>query len=433
MGEWSTSITGNDTAADLRSEYNAAFFYNDVPTALEKIESYVREHICNEDDKEEWCNYVYSLADYMWKKGILTDEIKERALNMIDSGFGLEIWSESGERALKGRKYALEKFRAQIISPQPAKKKIKVDAHLENVFNDGDIIAFQLQTAGKKYAASYDKPLTEEEFHALDGKYVVVQKISGYASWQSAIEPAVKDWWLIMRLFDGVYNDPSDFDLSTASDAAFSAYNEILPLFSCESSLFHFKRRKYVLLGNDTSDIEKYSGYKVCNVMSMGANYDHYNTDSCLVGAIGKTLVIKQCDDADTIKELWGYISASLVTKESGVSMLDYYKLKDDAKLAAVDGAERSLSEGARYFIAEFGNPVGLICVKDKRLEQFGLKYHFRGLGYGTKLLRYAAELVGDGVYMDVPSEDEILLHVCEKAGFISTDGSDKGYIRMIR
>ena len=27
MGAWSTSITGNDTAQDLKSEYQAAFYY----------------------------------------------------------------------------------------------------------------------------------------------------------------------------------------------------------------------------------------------------------------------------------------------------------------------------------------------------------------------------------------------------------------------
>ena len=34
MGAWNASINGNDTAQDLRKEYQAAFFYNDVETAL---------------------------------------------------------------------------------------------------------------------------------------------------------------------------------------------------------------------------------------------------------------------------------------------------------------------------------------------------------------------------------------------------------------
>ena len=43
MGSWGTGISGNDTAMDLRSEYQAAFYYFDVETALQKIDTYVRK------------------------------------------------------------------------------------------------------------------------------------------------------------------------------------------------------------------------------------------------------------------------------------------------------------------------------------------------------------------------------------------------------
>ena len=65
MGAWNVSITGNDTAQDLLSEYQAAFFYFDVETALSKIDAYARDEGLNESDEEEWCNYYYSLAMFM--------------------------------------------------------------------------------------------------------------------------------------------------------------------------------------------------------------------------------------------------------------------------------------------------------------------------------------------------------------------------------
>lgn len=46
MGAWSTSITGNDTVMDLRSEYTAAFYAYDVPEALEKNGVRVRTQSC---------------------------------------------------------------------------------------------------------------------------------------------------------------------------------------------------------------------------------------------------------------------------------------------------------------------------------------------------------------------------------------------------
>ena len=127
MGAWSESITGNDTAEDLLYEYPAAFLKYEPEEALSKIDQYVRENEFDESEPEEWCNYVYSLADYMWKKGILTDKVKERAIQMIDSGFGLDIWAESGEKMLKARKRVLSKFREKLTSPMPPKKKIKLE------------------------------------------------------------------------------------------------------------------------------------------------------------------------------------------------------------------------------------------------------------------------------------------------------------------
>ena len=82
MGTWSESITGNDTAQDLLDEYRAAFFKFDVDTAVKKIDEYVRT-MFDETDEEEFCSYFYSLADFMWKKGILTDDIRDRAVSMV--------------------------------------------------------------------------------------------------------------------------------------------------------------------------------------------------------------------------------------------------------------------------------------------------------------------------------------------------------------
>ena len=56
MGAWSASINGNDTAQDLKTEYQAAFFCNDVETALAKIDTYIRRDGYDESDEEEWCN-----------------------------------------------------------------------------------------------------------------------------------------------------------------------------------------------------------------------------------------------------------------------------------------------------------------------------------------------------------------------------------------
>ena len=178
MGTWSTSITGNDTAQDLLDEYKAAFFYYDVPTAVRKIDQYVRT-MFDESDEDEWCAYMYSLAEFMWKKGILTDDIRNRVIEMIDSDFAMTEWIAAGRTEEKKRRKVLEKFKDMIISSQCAPKKIKLDLHMEDIFEDGEYVAFQLQTKGKSYVDPdiTAKRISDEEFLSYDGKYVVVQKI----------------------------------------------------------------------------------------------------------------------------------------------------------------------------------------------------------------------------------------------------------------
>ena len=52
MGAWNTSITGNDTAKDLYTEYLATFYKLDAEEALKRIDRYIRSEMLNESDEE---------------------------------------------------------------------------------------------------------------------------------------------------------------------------------------------------------------------------------------------------------------------------------------------------------------------------------------------------------------------------------------------
>ena len=97
----------------------------------------------DESDEDEWCAYMYSLAEFMWKKGILTDDIRNRVIEMIDSDFAMKEWIAAGSTEEKKRRKVLEKFRDMIISPQCAPKKIKLDLHMEDIFEDGEYVVVQ--------------------------------------------------------------------------------------------------------------------------------------------------------------------------------------------------------------------------------------------------------------------------------------------------
>ena len=287
MGAWSVSITGNDTAADLKSEYQAAFCYYDIETALQKIDNYVRKNFCDENDETEWSNYYYSLANFMWSKGMLTDAVKEKTLKMIDSDFGMELWSEDA-KTLESRKKALHNFRYKITSPQPPKKKIKVNLYIKPIFEIGDVITFQLQTLDKIYVKEKYN-ISEEYFRSLHGKYIAFRKIINNVSYVSEIAPEVRDIWPVFQLYDKIFDEIPTLEEVIGLNVSKIKNGMIITA----GSLFYFRKRNYVVLGNHQDNAKKLydEDFVKLNYISyshiiFGANNDCYNPDKHLISLI---------------------------------------------------------------------------------------------------------------------------------------------------
>lgn len=414
MGAWSVSITGNDTAQDLLSEYTAAFYLYDPEEAVQKIDHYVRTNMFDESDEEEWCNYFYSLADFMWKKGILTDEIKEKTIRMIDSGFGLQLWAEVGEKTLSKRQRVLSDLKEKLISRMPPKKKIKPNVHTERIFENGDLIAIQLQTAGKPYTKNDEKPMSDDEFHAYDGKYILMQLIDCHASWSSSIVPEVKDYWAYFRLFDGVYDTvPENINIRELKPAKIHE-SGISSYFECESNSFYFKRRKYQVIGN--APIEKVPDEKNNTIIFFGLNKPWINPDSCFLAAMGKNTVFGEYNGSEEqVREICGY----------AVRFSRYiYRLSKDEneKLFAqeVNGImaniDSTVKRGGKLLSVQFGNRIiGIVTVAGNEIDNLCIEGRFQNNGFGTQLLQYAVVFAGEGAYIVVPKTKKALIHICER------------------
>ncbi len=439
MGTWNVSITGNDTAQDLRSEYAAAFFCYDVEEALQKIDDYVRAQKIDESDEEAWCDYYYSLADFMWRKGILTDAVREQAIAMITSGFGLELWADAGEKVLAARKKKLEEFRIKLLSPQPPKKKIKPNAHTERIFEPGDIVAVKLQTAGKPYTKNEDLPMTDEEFHALDGKYVLMQHIDCCSDWTSAIAPEVKDYWAHFRLFDGIYdNIPENVDVSLLKKAHIFINKTIPDVFWCESSMFYFKKRNYKVIANRKDLLSTVIPYRdninsyINNSIFWGVNHACSNPDSVLAAAMGKKVRYGEFSGNDerltSIQKRanrCGRLNYQLSPEEN-----ERQFLAEEAQIAA--RTQNALAEGGKLLSISFGKEIGIAVVKGARVVGIYVEGRYQRNGFGTKLLEYALMYIGNGAYIDVPKTHTILLRVCNKLALKEVPSDTEGCIRMM-
>lgn len=194
MGAWSVSITGNDTAADLRYEYEAAFSRLPPEEAVERLDAYVRREM----DGDSWPDYVYSLALFLWRYGLLTENVRIRALDLIGQGGGLELYTDTPQR--RKREKVLADLQERLCSPQPPSRPVRLRMHQKPVFQAGDVVALQISTAGKPYYP--DPHLPKAAFYKVDGSWMLVQKIRDQISWQSRVVPEVRDLWPEFALLD---------------------------------------------------------------------------------------------------------------------------------------------------------------------------------------------------------------------------------------
>ena len=433
MGAWSTSITGNDTAQDLRSEYTAAFYKYDVPEALARIDAYVRTNMFDESDPEEWCNYMYSLADFMWKKGILTESVRQQVIAMIEGDFGLELWAEAGQKTLDSRKKKLAEFQEKLLSPQPPKKRIKPNVYTERIFRDGDIVAVQLQTKGKPYTEGDMRPMTKEEFFAVDGKYVLMQLVRCRTDWSSSIVPEVKDHWAEFRLFDGIFDVvPENIDFSRLKEANLW-HRKFTPFFFCESSMFYFKRRKYKVLCNRKDLIEKYKDMNQPDkAIFWGINKPWINPDSELVAAMGVQITCGvYTETPENVRHICQYANRfgrydySMTAEENEAKYIE-----EEKRIA--ENIDAALSGGGVLYGIFCGREFGIVTMDKGRIDNLYIEGEYQRNGFGTRLLAFTFSIVGHEAYIDVPREKESLIHVCEKIG-LKKIAEDANCIRMTK
>jgi Domain of unknown function (DUF4259) len=138
MGAWGPAIFSDDTALDIRGDYRE-LLEDQVPddeATRRVIEEY--RHLDADEEHVLWL----ALATAQSQLGRLDDEVKTRALEVIDTERGLELWAEAGPKELQKRKDALAKLRTQVAGPQPARKAVRRPWRHETDLRPGDVLSY---------------------------------------------------------------------------------------------------------------------------------------------------------------------------------------------------------------------------------------------------------------------------------------------------
>lgn len=137
MGFWGTGLFSDDLACDIRDHYrqlleDGAEDGDATRLTLEKFHAYLAE---------AGSAALVAFAVTQSKLGRLEYDVRDRALAIIDAGADLAVWERENPKLLPKRRVVLEKARAQLTGPQPARRRLRPPKRTSCGLAAGDILA----------------------------------------------------------------------------------------------------------------------------------------------------------------------------------------------------------------------------------------------------------------------------------------------------
>ncbi|MGE0480031.1 MAG: hypothetical protein AB7Q17_06115 [Phycisphaerae bacterium] len=149
MGAWNTSLFSDDTAQDVREQYQALLADGlDGVAASERLIADWKDTV---DDPDEGPVFWLALAATQHEYGRPVPGVLRRALRVIDQQHGLERWRERGPRLLAARLAVLARLRARLLSPPLREKRVAPRFRDGCEWATGAVIGYRLRSGGRQW------------------------------------------------------------------------------------------------------------------------------------------------------------------------------------------------------------------------------------------------------------------------------------------
>lgn len=178
MSAWGIGIYENDTAEDVRTAY---FKLQNRGKSSEEVQAELLEMFSDViADSDDAPLFWMALADQQWKSGMLTELVKQNALDAIKLGIDLHQWYAVSPEMGNRRKLILYQLQQQLETPSPKKQPLHSKKTYTCSWNVGDVFAFPLSTPIELKDGSIAKYIMFQ----VGGKYLFGEKT----------EPVVRCW-----------------------------------------------------------------------------------------------------------------------------------------------------------------------------------------------------------------------------------------------
>lgn len=152
MGTYGIGIYACDTAEDVRDFCSEVYPLLGVEEGTKLLYKEFSEIIESEIVDNDYASFWYALADWQWKHGILSDSVKNKALELLSAHAGIEEWQEDGTASdVRKRIKVMDELYARISSPQP-EVKLKKAVLKKPRHKVGDIVIIRACGTDYKYA-----------------------------------------------------------------------------------------------------------------------------------------------------------------------------------------------------------------------------------------------------------------------------------------
>lgn len=145
MGVWGTGLYSGDFAKDLSSATRAVAQLPFDGEELTDLLCSVEPGAANNPSDEEHTTFWLVVADQFAKRGIVSERVRQRALEIIDGGEDLAMLSRLGMDAagLRKRGKMLSELREKIVNPvAPMKPRRVLKKPQALVMDAGDVVVF---------------------------------------------------------------------------------------------------------------------------------------------------------------------------------------------------------------------------------------------------------------------------------------------------
>lgn len=124
MGTWGTGLYADDTTCDIRDDFIKGL--KQGLSSEKSCQAILDRYGKLLEQPETACLVYFALADTAWKYGRLPEQLRTKALALLETGESMLAWEREAPGSAPARRKVLKNLSVRLNSPQPPEKHLRI-------------------------------------------------------------------------------------------------------------------------------------------------------------------------------------------------------------------------------------------------------------------------------------------------------------------